>query len=357
MRRPRSRALARGVAAALALALLGSCSSDAGEPETDGGGPAGDLELVPGLALQPDAAALSPDGSSLAVPCLDDLCLWNTGTGSLFVPSTGGDVVAWSSQQVLATSGFSDDGGSAIIVLIDPRTGEETPYPSGHAVAQAEDAVGTGISDLAFSPDGEILASSADDGTVRLWSVPDGEVGQELAELETESATPDALAFSPDGDRLAVAAPDAPVEIWDVASGERVVTLNAPPQGEVAWSPDGDLLATDTNAADDTATVTLWDTDTFEQSATYPEPVQADGLAFSPDGSTLALSQKDDDAVLLWPVAGGETRVLTGHEEPPRAVVWAPDGAALYSVAASDGVIRWDVDEGEMARRYPLPPE
>ena len=101
----------------------------------------------------------------------------------------------------------------------------------------------------------------------------------------------------------------------------------------------------------------LWDAESLEEESSYPEPVQADGLAFSPDGATLAMSQKDDSAVLLWPVTGGETRELTGHEESPRAVRWSPDGSQLYSVAARDGVLQWNLDTGDVARRFELPPE
>jgi hypothetical protein len=46
---------------------------------------------------------------------------------------------------------------------------------------------------------------------------------------------------------------------------------------------------------------------------------------------------------------------LTGHVEPPRSVLCAPDGTAAYSVRGSGGIIAWDPDSGEQQRELELP--
>ena len=83
---------------------------------------------------------------------------------------------------------------------------------------------------MAFSPDGRLLASAGDDGTVRLW---DPATGAGLATLTGHTDTVDAVAFSPDGRRLASAGDDRTVRLWDSkATGAlSLLRLDAPIQG------------------------------------------------------------------------------------------------------------------------------
>ncbi|MFN3373436.1 MAG: protein kinase family protein, partial [Chloroflexus sp.] len=99
------------------------------------------------------------------------------------------------------------------------------------------------VSALAFSPDGAILASGAqDDPVVRLWDVRNG---RELAQLRGHEDWIRSLVFSPDGRLLASGSADRTVRIWDVASRQAVVVLRGHTDllGNVAFSPDGQRLA------------------------------------------------------------------------------------------------------------------
>jgi hypothetical protein len=112
----------------------------------------------------------------------------------------------------------------------------------------------------AFSPRGRLLATSGDDGTVRLWSVNDPAHPRLVATLHDSGTYVFSVAFSPDGRTLAAASADDLTRLWNVSQPGHAARIGAPLAGpsshaiSVAFSPGGRILAV--GSAD--KTVRLW---------------------------------------------------------------------------------------------------
>ena len=78
---------------------------------------------------------------------------------------------------------------------------------------------------MAFSPDGQRLASGSDDSTVKVW---DSATGKELFALKGHTAAVTSVAFSPDGQHLASGSSDRTVRIWESTTAKEMFALKGP---------------------------------------------------------------------------------------------------------------------------------
>ena len=224
------------------------------------------------------------------------------------------------------------------------------PDPADPALRRVLTGHTEAVSAVAVAPDGGWLASSGDDGTVRIW---DAVTGQERVVLTGHFGIVTAVAVAPDGSWLASGGRDKTVRTWDAATGqERAVLVgDIGIVTAVAVAPDGSWLAVGSQDKDNT--LRIWEVPTGRQRTVHERAVlkghtrEVATVAVAPDGTWL-VSGDQDGTVRIWDAATGQERAaLTGHRSAVAAVTVAPDGTWLAS-ADRDGTVRiWDAATGQ----------
>jgi WD40 repeat protein len=270
--------------------------------------------------------------ATLPPPRLDPAWPLPDQTDLLHIPETGhtGGVTSCAFSpdgNLLATT--SDDSTARIWRVTDGA--EHVVTLSGHS---------GGVWSCAFSPDGEFLITASTDKTARIWRSSTGEL---VVVLRGHSDWVRTCAFSPDGSLVATASADKTTRLWRVADGTEyaVLTGHTDDVRSCAFSPDGSLLAT--ASADKTARI--WSVgDKSERILLADHPGGVWSCAFSPSGSLLATASYG--TVRLSQVSDGcEVSVLTGHADEVDCCAFSPDGALL--AGTSYGVVRlWRVADG-----------
>ncbi|MFC6285413.1 BTAD domain-containing putative transcriptional regulator [Nocardioides sp. GCM10027113] len=213
-------------------------------------------------------------------------------------PAVGGGLDWSPSGAVFATEGPEESG---LVEIRDARTGEPVHSFRGHD---------DDVNDVSFSEDGSMLATSGDDGSVRVWRA---DTGREVLTVRhpggpvVDDVAVWSPSFSADGGRLAAGWPDG-VRVVDVDSGRVVAEI----------------------AAD--------------------RPM---GIALSPDGRRVAFGGGGGATATVASVATGEVLLRLGRDDPPTDLAWSPDGRWIAVPGSRGSVAVWDAGTGELAAVFP----
>ncbi len=252
---------------------------------------------------------------------------------------------------------FSPDGqylatatAAGVLWLWQAKTGQELRKWLAHEPSATS---------VVFSPEGRYLASGGWDAKVKVWDVQTvlrGDVQAPLLQKEhTSRIRVWSVTFSPDGQRLVSAGgrtadEKGEVKVWDLNTRHEALTLSrfTDRVACVRFSPDGRRLATAGPA------VQLWDAQTGEEQLTLRgHDARAEGVAFSPNGRRLAsvaglLAVHRDQEVKVWDAqTGHEDLSLHGHVGGLRTVAISPDGRRLASTGLDQTVKLWDAATGQ----------
>ena len=157
------------------------------------------------------------------------------------------------------------------------------------------------VETLVWSPDGRLLVCSSKDRYVCLWTMPGGA----LTRLEGHMSWVGHLSMSPDGRFLATSGYDSTVRLWSLPDGAPLRTLGEPTHnsqaysGDVAISPDGQLLANCIAAGEHRYHIQMWRLSDGKPLCRLEPPSWTNRLRFTPDSRTL-ISGDSDGCVRLW---------------------------------------------------------
>jgi WD40 repeat protein/DNA-binding SARP family transcriptional activator len=265
-------------------------------------------------------AVFSPDGNYLFTSSNDGTTrIWDlfpAASGELGAINNRAGIPGFINDVVVSADGSTlvTVGGDGMLRIWNTATWEEEMGLPAH-----ED----GIRALDFRSDGRLLATASEDGTVKVWETDTWQPQLVISAHESQANLaffpfPGVMdvAFSPDGQRLATGGADGQASIWDAVTGERLLNLTDHTGwvNRIAFSPDGSLLATASATGD--ATVKIWDTSAGRLLQTLaPENWRTDNrgfwaVDFSPDGSLLIVGRSDGFAE-MWQLPDGDWQTGT----------------------------------------------
>ncbi|WP_449418042.1 toll/interleukin-1 receptor domain-containing protein [Phormidium nigroviride] len=204
------------------------------------------------------------------------------------------------------------------------------------------------VRSVSFSPDGQTIASSSYDKTIKLWNIS----GVLIRTFQGSNGGIKSIRFSPDGSTIASSSTDGIIKLRSI-QGTLVEVLQGHRSGikGVRFSPNGKLIAS--VGVDDT--IKFWSsTGSLLRNLNYGAGLT--NVNFSPDGKTIA-TPSYDNTVQLWnlnealknPLAV-PFRHFVGHTSTVNNISISPDGKLMASASADGTVKLWSLKDGTMLK-------
>jgi WD40 repeat protein len=242
--------------------------------------------------------------------------------------------VAWSVNvgDHVQSLDWSADGGWLAVALIggpvwilDGRTGEVMHRLAGHE---------GGAFRVAFSPRDSPLASSGQDGSVKLWQPESGAL---FKSLPSGAAWTEHLQWSASGERLASGAGRL-LKLWTPEGNEALVLpAHASTIAGLSWRPDGRAIAAACYGG-----VQLWDVSTGNSTDRLPWKTSLISVAWSPDARWVVAGTQEL-AVQIWelPFRPGKELAMSGYSSKVRELAWHYSSRYL-ATGGSNEIMVWD---------------